>query len=329
MATATVHALSTGSLTLPERFFIHPSDPDAKKQCPSMSFLIQHHSTDSKITRIVFDLGLRRDITLYPSALEKHIQSRHPFTTEPDAIASLAAGNLKPQDIAFIILSHVHYDHVGYPKDFSSTNPNLKFLVGPGALDLLAGRTKRDIGSHMVFEPDLLPLDRTIELPPPPISPLDATKPPPPASELSLDTPLITTWSRVPLAPFEHTIDLFGDGAIYLLNAPGHLPGHVNLLVRISSSPLKFVLLAGDAAHDIRLFDGTHDIATWTDDQGRSCCIHWDVAQAKETIGRIARVKREGVEVDGQRAEVEVVFAHDWAWEAKAKERARFFPGQL
>jgi hypothetical protein len=32
---------------------------------------------------------------------------------------------------------------------------------------------------------------------------------------------------------------------------------------------------------------------------------------------------------DGEKGEVEVVFAHDWAWERDAKEKGRFWPGKL
>jgi len=329
MAYATVHALSTGALTLPERFFITPADQEARRTVPSLSFLIQHHSSNSQTTRLVFDLGLRRDTNLYPSVLQKHIASRSPVSTQPDAVASLAKGGLNPTDIDFVLFSHVHYDHVGLPSDFHAPT---KFIVGPGALDLLSGQTKLNIGSHSFFEPDLLPEDRTIELPTPATNPLlEATKPLPLKAEAGTDTPLVLSWSSRPLAPFEATIDLFRDGTVYILHAPGHLPGHVNLLVRTSASheAPRYVILAGDACHDIRLFTGERDIATWTDDTGRQCCIHYDIPRAKETIARLAKVQKEGIEIDGQRAEVEVVFAHNWAWEEDAVKRNRFWPGRL
>lgn len=339
MATASVHALSTGSLTLPERFFITPADNEAKHTVPSMSFLIQHRSADHRTTCLVLDLGIRRDVKLYPESLQKHLASRGPFSTEPDAVASLAKGGLTPSDIDFVIFSHVHYDHVGYPKDFFDSKT--RFIVGPGALDLLSGKTVLNIGSHSVFEPDLLRLDKTIELPNPPLSSLSSTTPLPPKSEAALDTQLILSWSRAPIAPFEHTINLFDDGTVYIVNAPGHLPGHINLLVRISTSPLKFVLLAGDACHDIRLFTGECDIATWTDDTGRQCCIHYDIPRAKETIARLAKAQKEGIEMPIERSgddgdsqkkevgEVEVVFAHNWEWEEQAQKAGRFWPGSL
>ncbi|KAJ9653789.1 hypothetical protein H2198_007078 [Neophaeococcomyces mojaviensis] len=320
MATATVHALSTGSLTLPERFFITPADAEARRTVPSLSFLVQHHAANGKTTRIVFDLGIRHPTTAYPEILQKHLSTRAPFSSEPDAVASLAKGGLTVDDIDYVIFSHVHYDHVGNPQVF--INPRTKFIVGPGALDLLSGKTNLNIGSHSFFESDLLPLDRTIELP-------DISSHPrkPPQAEGLSSLNWIST-----LSPFPHTIDLFSDGAIHIISAPGHLPGHINLAIRIL--PTKYIILAGDACHDIRLFTGERDIATWVDDTGRHCCIHYDIPKAKETIGRLAEVQKVGMEVEGQdgrkeKAEVEVVFAHNWEWEEEAVRRGRFWPGQL
>ena len=43
-------------------------------------------------------------------------------------------------------------------------------------------------------------------------------------------------------------IDYFGDGSLYLLDAPGHAVGNLNALVRTSAAPDTFMLLAGDDA---------------------------------------------------------------------------------
>lgn len=311
MATVTVHALGAGHLTIPERFFVTPFDPEAKTTVPSLSFLVQHKNANGKITRIVFDLGMRRDLKLYPEVLQGHLSSRGPISTEPDVVASLAKGGLKQTDIDYVIFSHVHYDHVGLPKDF--TNPETRFLVGNGALDLLSGKTQLNLGKHMVFESDLLDPERTVELPSPE------------------DTSVKSDYSWKPLSSFPHAIDFFNDGSVYIVNSPGHLPGHINLLCRISSNPTKFVCLAGDACHDIRLFRRERDIATWTDDEGRYCCIHVDIAQTKETLSRLYEASSEGLALEGERekAHVEVIFAHDFAWEEQARKEGRFWPGKL
>lgn len=292
-------------MTIPEKFFVVPNDPDVKFTVPSMCFLIQHTGKDDgKTSRIVFDLGLRRDLKLYPEPIQKHCENRQPMSTSPDVVESLKSGGLDVNDIDFVIFSHVHYDHIGLPRDF--TSPNTKFTVGPGSLDLLSGKTSLKIGSHSFFESDLLPPERTIELP----------------------SPVADSWQ--PLGCFPHTIDYFNDGSVYIVNAPGHLPGHINLLCKLSDSPRKYCYLAGDACHDIRLFTGERDIATWKDAEGNHCCIYADIEQTKKTLERMRKAAKEGLDPgDGRKGEVEVIFAHNWAWEKEAKENGRFWPGKL
>ncbi|ODM21888.1 hypothetical protein SI65_02732 [Aspergillus cristatus] len=160
--TVTVHALAAGSLTLPERFFIDPVDNDSKsrKTVPSLSFLIQHKCQSSgKLTRLVFDLGIRRDPDLYMDRIRQHLATRQPLSGFPDVTYSFSLGNLTSRDIDYVILSHVHWDHIGMPWDF----PGSRFIVGNGSLDLLSGNSTMSNGSHSNFESGLLPHERTIE----------------------------------------------------------------------------------------------------------------------------------------------------------------------
>src|ERR1700710_997509 len=114
----TVHALSAGFLTLPEHLFVQPSTEGHRNTVPSLSFLIQHQNPSSgKLTRIVFDLGLRRELENYPKPLQKHLITRRPITTNPDVTESLELGGLSPKEVDFVILSHVHWDHIGTPTD--------------------------------------------------------------------------------------------------------------------------------------------------------------------------------------------------------------------
>lgn len=49
--------------------------------------------------RLIFDLGLRRDVKHYPLPIQKHIEARQPMSTDPDVTKSLAKGGLTPNDI--------------------------------------------------------------------------------------------------------------------------------------------------------------------------------------------------------------------------------------
>jgi hypothetical protein len=63
-----------------------------------------------------------------------------------------------------VMFSHLHWDHIGTPSGFTKST----FIVGPASLDLLChGGDVSTTASHSHFENDLLPPERTIELPPP------------------------------------------------------------------------------------------------------------------------------------------------------------------
>jgi glyoxylase-like metal-dependent hydrolase (beta-lactamase superfamily II) len=54
-----------------------------------------------------------------------------------------------------------------------------------------------------------------------------------------------------PVAAFEHSLDVFGDGSVFIVDAYGHTPGHINLLVRTGRD--EWVLLASDSCHHCAL----------------------------------------------------------------------------
>ncbi|PMD35698.1 Metallo-hydrolase/oxidoreductase [Hyaloscypha variabilis F] len=295
LATVTVHALSAGHLTLPERHFVSPASDTARSTVPSLSFLIQHEDSETrKKTRIVFDLGLRRNLERYSEPIQQHAATRRPISTSPDVVKSLAAGGLTPDDIDFVVYSHVHWDHIGEPRDFNKST----FIVGSGATSLLQGSSTSLRGGHSFFEADLLPESRTIELPSPSSQPPQETSLGRKPSTPDFHQPWTTHLNLL------HVMDIFLDGSLYIVDAPGHLPGHINLLAR--TSPNSYIYLAGDACHDRRIMRKEREIGTWADAEGFTCCIHANREKAEETIKRIGELERSGVEV---------IFAHDVEWE--------------
>lgn len=285
------------------------------KEVPSLSFLIQHYDpVVSVTTRLVFDLGIRREVSQCPEQIRKHVVTRAPLNSTPDSVASLAAGGLTPDDVDLIVLSHLHWDHVSTPADFQTS----QFIVGNGSLALL--RNEQHSGSHNYFETDLLPQDRTIELQ----HPDDALQ------RRAADSRQHASWVNTlrdcpwePIGTFPQTLDAFQDGSLYIVWAPGHLPGHINLLCRKEDG--SYVYLAGDAGHDMRLLAGKKDIAVWRDEFDQNCGIHQDCEAAQDTLSGI-RKAWQGKSALGK---VEVVLAHDDEWAVKSRASGRFFPGSL
>ncbi|RYC91631.1 hypothetical protein BFJ63_vAg5641 [Fusarium oxysporum f. sp. narcissi] len=233
----TVHALDAGWFTMPERFFVTPlENQETKKSVLLLSFLVQHiDQASAKTTRILFDLGLRREISQYSEPILNHVATRQPLSTVLDVVDLLALGGLTPGDIDAVVS----------------------------------------------------------------------------------DLP----WKAK--GPFLHTLDMFRDGSVFIVWAPGHLTGHLNLLCRKKGGD--YVYLGGDAAYDIRLICGEKDIATWKETSGQVCCIHQDPETARETISRICSAKSGETSLGA----VEVILAHDSEWAYQAKAKVRNFPGEI
>lgn len=204
-----------------------------------------------------------------------------------------------------LIKSQVHWDHVGEPRDFLRST----FVVGHGSLAVLAGSSATLRGSHSFFEADLLDPDRVVELADPGSN--NSSK-----GAANISEPFRGSWNVMDDSP--PVLDVFRDGSLYVVDAPGHLPGHINLLARVSddNEGSSWIYLAGDACHDRRILRGEKSIGEWRDAAGHICCIHADRAKAEETIERIRLLEGNGVEV---------IFAHDIEWESNAQNRHRFF----
>ena len=271
---------------MPADMFVTTASKGEMHVVPALSFLIHHRPTG---TRVLFDLGIRSDIHDFQSILNKY--GIRCSVDTGDVCASLEKGGLGPNDVQYVVLSHCHWDHVGNTKLF----PKSRFVVGSECQSLFNPGYPEDPSS--AFFSDTLPEGRTEYL------------------DVRSDA-----WK--PIGPFPRALDFFKDGSLYLIDAPGHLPGHMNALLRTSADG-GWLYLAGDSAHDWRLIRGPGEIAEYPDPEGKGHmkCMHLDKAAAKETMKRIAEVM--------MIPRVRVLLAHDIEWYEEKENKKAYLPGTI
>jgi glyoxylase-like metal-dependent hydrolase (beta-lactamase superfamily II) len=137
--------------------------------------------------------------------------ARFELDDEDEAVAQLSAFGIRPDAVRWVVLSHLHTDHVGGLAPFSTA----EVLVGRTEWERAVGLAGRIRG----YLPQYWPDDKEPRL-----------------LELDGDG----------FGPFPASYDLSGDGTLVVVATPGHTRGHLSLLVR---RPAGDVLLGGDLAH--------------------------------------------------------------------------------
>jgi len=175
---------------------------------------------------LLFDTGYTPRNASETAHLPESIYARAmPVTCRPEqtALAQLAGLGIAAGDVRTVVLSHLHPDHVGGTRDL----PMARFVLGRDALGPLAlPRGLRRLRRGLL--PGLLPDDLH-----------DRTR-------FVEDLPIATDGLGGPLGPGH---DVLGDGSVVAVPLPGHLGGHLGLLVRTTGPR---VLLVGDAAWSTR-----------------------------------------------------------------------------
>lgn len=248
---------------------------------PILCFLIDHSATHKKI---LVDCGLRKDLHSYGVPAIDSLIHRSPlrYFVPQSCLESLAEGVIAPNQIDIVFITHCHFDHVGNAPSFLTS----QFVVGGDTRELFEQAYPEDPLS--LYAEDILPKDRTT---------------------------YIDDW--VPLGPFPRTRDFFGDGSLYLVDAPGHLPGHMNVLARTSADGA-WIYLAGDSCYHSKVSTGEARIAEgmpWDPD----FCIHTNKGNTEETLQRIQEFSN--------LPRTQIIFSHDLRWYEKNKGGAAFWPG--
>lgn len=254
----TVSALESGRLIVSEYIFITDPTPDYKVTMPSLSFLIQHSTRPEKF---LFDMGIRADTENYPPKVQTLMASpaaTFEISPESDCISSLAKGGLKPDDIDFVCLSHIHCDHTGNPSAFSKST----FIAGEGSRSLIERGYPLDPESE--FATETLPPQRT--------------------RYLDLE-------GLEGIGPFHHALDFYGDGSLYIIDSSGHLPGHINILARTSSDGA-WIFLGGDSVHHHKIWTGESKMRIGIPGNP-TYCLHRNLEEAEKHVSYIREVSKD------------------------------------
>ncbi len=174
---------------------------------------------------VLFDTGvdpaLVSDPNYIASPIGRYILKKvFRFQVSPeDALdKQLEAINLAAVDVSKVIISHLHFDHIGG-------------IAHVPQADLLVSRDEWRRLDEPNPERDWL-LREHIDLPGANWQPIEF---------VPTDDPL--------LAPFGVCFDCMGDGSMILLPTPGHSPGSMSLLVRSSGIPP--LLFVGDLTYEL------------------------------------------------------------------------------
>ncbi|KAK7048257.1 Metallo-beta-lactamase superfamily protein [Favolaschia claudopus] len=187
---------------------------------PVFAFLIEHGATGR---RVMFDLGMRKDPENGAPMLRGLAQTGVAIPVNRDITERLVDDGVTLDSIDSVIWSHAHLDHVG---DMSKFPASTDLVVG-GATSLKTG----DVDPNSAFcESDII--GRNIVL-------------------------LKSEEASLEIGGFK-AHDFFGDGSLYLLDVPGHFPGHVCGLARVTLCT--FLLLGGDACHHAGMLRPTAEL---------------------------------------------------------------------
>ena len=103
--------------------------------------------------------------------------------------------------------------------------------------------------------------------------------------ELSFDT---DTWR--PFGSFSRAHDYFGDGSLFLIDTPGHMPGHLGAIAMTSTN--EWVFMGGDCCHHRSLLVGARPMSVTVGPAG-SKCFHKEPEVAMQTIEKIRALEKE------------------------------------
>jgi glyoxylase-like metal-dependent hydrolase (beta-lactamase superfamily II) len=215
--------------------------------------------------------SLKQDLSSYPPSVQALHAHFKPIPSKTSIEQDTISLGICPSEVHHTIISHAHWDHIS-PLPMAFINSDM--IVGPGSIKYCSPgwpTLEKSKFDGRIWDSSL----RTFSL-----------------SELP---PLTDKLCWKPLGPFPNANDFFGDGSLYLIDAPGHMEGNIAALARVKTKlgVAKWVLLGGDCAH-CNLFTYWPNTPFGNIPKGLfpSGSLHEHGEMARKTIQKIAECKR-------------------------------------
>jgi N-acyl homoserine lactone hydrolase len=201
-----LYAFSSGALTIGKGILQNLAPVEPPIQIPVGFFVIKHPKGN-----VLFDTGNNDRIITDPSYWGASFNALKPVNTPDVAIdTQLGKIGLKPDDIKYVVVSHLHLDHGGNVGKF----PNSTIVVQKDEIQNAFWPKAGTGGPYMIG--DVLPLRAE-----------------------NKDYP-----NAVKMLQLEGDLDLFGDGTLMVKRWVGHTPGSQMMTVRLKNTGL--IILTGD-----------------------------------------------------------------------------------
>jgi glyoxylase-like metal-dependent hydrolase (beta-lactamase superfamily II) len=205
-----LYAFSSGSMKLGKGFLQNLAPMEPKIQIPIGFFVIKHPKGN-----VLFDTGNNDKLITDGTYWGKLASVFEAKMTPEDAIdAQLAKIGLKPDDIKYVVVSHMHLDHGGNVGKF----PNSTLIIQDDELTFAMFPDEPFAGGYIPGDAQVLR------------SPVGTSKP-----------------SLMEMVRLEGDYDIFGDGSIVVHRSRGHTKGSQMLVVRLPKTGT--TILTGDAAY--------------------------------------------------------------------------------
>lgn len=179
---------------------------------PVPVFLIEHPTRG----HVLIDTGFAPDALTNPARTMGRLAGVL-FENDPQDLLGLLRGHGAAQ-IDTVLMTHFHTDHIGGLGLF----PSAEFIADRAEWEAGLARGGWQSGYH---RPSISATTRR--------------------RELDFDGP-----EAAALGPFKRTLDVFGDGTVIACSTPGHAPGHVSYVLRLT--PGAELLITGDACYFAR-----------------------------------------------------------------------------